>query len=65
MIKIYISEVLKNKSKTVYWLFKQTGISQNNLAKLIKNETNSITFSNLEKICKALNCTPNDILKIE
>lgn len=64
MVKIALEEFLDIRRRSVYWLSRQTGISQNNLANLIKNETKSIKFENLEKICLALNCTPNDIIKI-
>lgn len=64
MVKINLEDVLDYNRRSVYWLAKQTGISQNNLGKLIKNQTKSINFENLEKICIALNCTPNDIIII-
>lgn len=62
MIKVIIDEQLKNKEKTIYWLSKQTGITQNNLANLIKGDTNAIKFDNLDKICDALECDICDIL---
>lgn len=64
-MKILIEDVLKQKQKTRYWLFKQTGISYNAVCNLCDNKTNSITFEGLEKICNALECTPNDIFEIE
>ena len=62
---IKLREILDEKGITVYALSKKTGISQNNLSKLIKQETSSIKFDTLEIICKELGITPNDIFVIE
>jgi putative transcriptional regulator len=60
-MKINIDEILKQQGKTRYWLSKQIGFTYPNLVKLCNNETSSIRFDILYKICIALNCTPNDI----
>lgn len=65
MVKIIIDELLAKQSKTVYWLSKQTGISQFSMGKIVKGKTASIKFDIIEKICIALNCQVGDILKIE
>ncbi|WP_077368372.1 helix-turn-helix domain-containing protein [Anaerosalibacter sp. Marseille-P3206] len=39
------------------------GISSNLLANMGKNEY--ISMKNLEKICKALDCTPNDVISFD
>jgi putative transcriptional regulator len=64
MVKIIIDEVLAKQCKTVYWLSKQTGVSQFSMGKIVKGKTTSIKFDLLEKICLALNCEAGDILKI-
>lgn len=61
MITLKINEILEQQGKTSYWLAKQTGISQNNMLNIC-NGTKSIRFDTLEKICKVLECTPNDII---
>ena len=61
MLSLRINEILKEQNKTPYWLGKQTGISQNNIGKICNGETSTIRFDTLEKICKALNCSINDI----
>lgn len=65
MIRFNVDKLLKQQNKTVYWLSKQTGISQNSLAKIVKNQTTGINFDTLEKICIALNCDISDVLKLE
>lgn len=61
MLSLKINEILKQQGKTPYWLGKQTGISQNNIGKICNGETSTIRFDTIEKICKALNCSINDI----
>ena len=64
-MKNNIDELLKKNNKTRYWLAKEVNITYPNLKKLADNETNSIKFDLLEKLCNALNCTPNDLFTIK
>ncbi|KEI92177.1 helix-turn-helix domain-containing protein [Clostridium botulinum] len=64
MIKVNIDKMLKKKNKSAYWLSKEGKMAYNNLSKLIKNETNSIKFENLETICDLLECEISDVLEI-
>jgi putative transcriptional regulator len=59
---IKIDDLLKKQAKTRYWLAKQIKITYQNLCALADNKTKSAKFETIEKICLALNCTPNDIL---
>ena len=61
MLSLKINKILEEQGKTQYWLGKQTGISQNNILKICNGETSTIRFDTLEKICKALNCSINDL----
>ena len=65
MVIIHLKDILNFRNKTMYWLAKETGISQNAVSKLVNNETTSITFSTLENICLALKCNINDILTFD
>ena len=65
MIRITLDEILAIKGKTKYWLAKETDINYQTLLLLQQNKTISIRFETLEKICIALNCTTNDIIKVE
>ncbi|WP_053957141.1 helix-turn-helix domain-containing protein [Inediibacterium massiliense] len=56
-IILKLEEVLDKKEKTVYWLAKQTGISNNNLHKIVANDTTSIRFDKLVSIMEALEIT--------
>lgn len=54
-------EHMKENGYTQYYLLKKVGIDNKTLASMKKN--GNITLLTVEKICKALNCTPNDIVK--
>ena len=60
-MKINLKQILDNQEKTQYWLSKTTRISSNNIGDICNGKTKSIRFDTIEKICQALNCTPNDI----
>ena len=62
MLSFKIDEILSKQGKSRYWLSRQTGISENALGKLCRNQTSRIEFDTVEKICKVLDCTPNDII---
>lgn len=64
-MKLKINEILEESGNTKYWLMKKTGATYQTIQKLCTGQTRSIQFDTLEKICKALNCTPNDIIQIE
>ena len=65
MIHLKIKKILEEQNKTAYWLSKQTGISANNIGKICNGETTNIRFDTMEKICKALNCTPNELIETD
>jgi len=60
MIEFRLSEVLETKGKSAYWLSKQTGMEQSQISK-IKN-SKGIQWETLERICKALDCLPGDLI---
>ena len=62
MMTFKIDDILAERNSSRYQLAKQTGISEGALGRICRNETSSIEFSTIEKICKALSCTPNDII---
>lgn len=61
MVKLNVLELLQKNNRTKYWLYKQLGMSYQNLNKMINNQTKSIKYENIENICLLLNCTPNDL----
>ena len=60
MITIRVNELLEGR--TFYWLAKQTSISHTTLWRLKKGKAFGINFDTLEKLCRALECQPGDVL---
>ena len=63
MINIRLDYVLLDKRMKLTELAEATGIALNNLSVLKTNKARAIRFSTLNSICKALNCTPGDLLE--
>ena len=65
MVKLNVKQILKKQGKTKYWLFNELNnmgtISYSNFNNLVENKTKSIKYDNLYKLCKILNCEPNDL----
>ena len=53
-------ETMKQKGITQYAII-QAGVDRRTLDWLKKNK--NITMLTLEKLCKILNCTPNDVIR--
>ena len=68
MIKLNVKKLLNQKKKSKYWLFNQLNnvgnISYTNFNNLVENKTQSIKYSNIEKLCQILECKPNDLFEI-
>jgi putative transcriptional regulator len=64
LIEIRIDELLEERSRTFYWLAKETGISHSTLWRLKKGKSVGINFATLERICQMLSCQPGDVLKL-
>ncbi|MBE7049012.1 MAG: helix-turn-helix transcriptional regulator [Ruminococcaceae bacterium] len=62
MIRLNAINLLKEKGKTKYWLYKQMGMSYQNFNKMINNETKSIRYENLEAMYYILECNIEDLL---
>jgi putative transcriptional regulator len=63
MINIRLDYVLLDKRMKLTELAEATGIALNNLSVLKTNKARAIRFSTLNSICKALNCSPGDLLE--
>lgn len=64
MIKLNVLKLLEKQGKTKYWLYKQLGMSYQNFNKMVKNETKSIRYENIETLCLLFDCSPNDLFEI-
>jgi putative transcriptional regulator len=63
MINVRLDYVLLDKRMKLKDLAEATGIAVNNLSVLKTNKARAVRFSTLEKLCKALDCTPGDLLE--
>ncbi len=62
MIYVRVNEILKEKKKSKYWFIKNMEGGYQSLSHLMNNETVSIRFETLEKMCDILDCEPGDII---
>ncbi len=63
MINIRLDYVLLDKRMKLKDLAQATGLAVNNLSILKTNKARAIRFSTLNNLCKALNCTPGDLIE--
>lgn len=65
MVYLNIKELLKKKGKTKYWLVKNMEGGYKNISDMMNNETTGIKFETIDKLCRILECTPNDLFKFK
>lgn len=64
MVRLRVLDILKEQNHSKYWLYKQMELSYQNFNRMVQNETSSIKFENLEKLCSILNCSIGDLVEI-
>lgn len=65
MTKLVVLDLLEQRGKTKYWLYKQLGMSYRNFSQMVNNRTKSIRYEMIETLCQVLECTPNDLFAID
>jgi putative transcriptional regulator len=66
MITVAIREQAEKRGiTTAYQLQKATGVQPTVAARWFRNDLKMIGIDSLDRLCKALKCKPNDILKFE
>jgi len=63
MIRTRLDYALLDKQMKLKDLAEATGLAVNNLSILKTNKARAIRFSTLNAICKALECTPGDLIE--
>ena len=63
MINIRLDYVLLDRRMKLKDLAEATGLAVNNLSILKTNKARAIRFSTLTALCKALDCTPGDLIE--
>ena len=64
MVRLRVLDILKEQNHSKYWLYKQMELSYQNFNRMVQNETSSIKYENLEKLCSILNCSIGDLFEI-
>lgn len=64
MVRLRVEEILEEQKHTKYWLYKQMDLSYQNFNKMITNQTSSIKFENLDKLCHILNCPIGNLFEV-
>ena len=63
-VKIRIEELLEERGHTLYWLAKESGVDYQGLYRFKTGKAHGIRFNVLEGLCKALECTPGDLIEL-
>jgi putative transcriptional regulator len=63
MINIRLDYLLLDERMKLKDLAEATGLAVNNLSILKTNKARAIRFSTLNSLCKALNCTPGELIE--
>ncbi len=63
MINVRLDYLLVDRRMKLKDLAGATGLAVNNLSVLKTRKARAIRFSTLESICRALNCTPGDLIE--
>ncbi len=63
MINIRLDYLLLDRRLKLKDLAEATGLAVNNLSILKTNKARAIRFSTLNSLCKALNCTPGELIE--
>ena len=61
MIYLNVKDILAKKNKSKYWLVQQMESVFQFVTDIINNKCIIFRFETIEKICRILECTPNDI----
>lgn len=62
-IRVNLAVVMAQRRMSLNELSRQVGITLSNLSILKNEKAKGIRFDTLDKICKALDCQPGDILE--
>lgn len=64
MIRLTLLDALEKKGKSIYWLAKETDLRYATLHRLATKEVEKVDLRVLEKICRALECEPGELLEM-
>jgi putative transcriptional regulator len=65
MIQLNVQMLLDKKNKTRYWLVKNMESNYETVNRICDNNAVALQLETIEKLCKILECTPNDLFDIQ
>jgi len=65
VIKLNVQDLLDKKKETRYWLVKNMDSNYETINRLCDNRTVALQLETIEKLCRVLECTPNDLFSFE
>lgn len=63
MIRLRVDAILEEQGHSKYWLCKNLGMCYRNFSNLINNETTSIRYDTMERLCKILNVPVQELFE--
>ncbi len=64
MINMNVQKLLDEKNKSRYWLVKQMQTTYKTVNKICDNTLSGLQLETIEKLCKILDCTPDELFNI-
>ena len=64
-VSVHLDEVLADRGMTLTELAERVGVTVVNLSVLKNGRAKAVRFSTLTGICRALDCQPGDILRVD
>ena len=64
-VELNLKLLMDRNNRTKYWLVKKLETDYRFATKLIENETKSITFQMIGKLCEIFECTPNELFVVK
>lgn len=65
MIIIRLNELIQKEERPVKWVSNKTGIAYSTIIKLNNNETSSISFDVIDKLCKLFKCEVQELIEFK
>lgn len=60
-----LKQLVFDNCMTLLQFSKKSGISYPTVYAIANNQRPAVQLSTIERICKSLNCTPNDLIKLD
>ena len=64
-VELNLKQLMDKNNRTKYWLVKKLETDYRFANKLIENETKSITFQMIGKLCDIFECTPDELFTVK